>query len=209
MEEKIIIQSKLKMVAPFCFAVPLIAIIVFVIYYADHVSHWAYEWNYNGIEYSTMRLLLRPINYSAEPLIALIITLVIVIAGIVLFRGLSKTKLIITNKRAYGHTGFGKRVDLPLDSITAIGIGTFSSIAITTASGAIRFSMIKNCEEIYSFVSELLVERQNKIAATSTAIKQENPQSIADELKKFKELLDMGVISQEEFDAKKKQLLGL
>ena len=33
--------------------------------------------------------------------------------------------------------------------------------------------------------------------------------SPADELKKFKELLDMGVITQEEFDAKKKQLLGL
>lgn len=33
--------------------------------------------------------------------------------------------------------------------------------------------------------------------------------SAADELKKFKDLLDSGVISQEEFDAKKKQLLGL
>ena len=33
--------------------------------------------------------------------------------------------------------------------------------------------------------------------------------SPADELKKFKELLDMGAITQEEFDAKKKQLLGL
>jgi predicted Zn-dependent peptidase len=33
--------------------------------------------------------------------------------------------------------------------------------------------------------------------------------STADELKKFKELLDSGVITQEEFDAKKKQLLGL
>ena len=33
--------------------------------------------------------------------------------------------------------------------------------------------------------------------------------STADELKKFKELLDMGIITQEEFDAKKKQLLGL
>ena len=32
---------------------------------------------------------------------------------------------------------------------------------------------------------------------------------VADELKKYKELLDSGVISQEEFDAKKKQLLGL
>ena len=33
--------------------------------------------------------------------------------------------------------------------------------------------------------------------------------SPAEELKKFKELLDMGVITQEEFDAKKKALLGL
>lgn len=33
--------------------------------------------------------------------------------------------------------------------------------------------------------------------------------SVADEIRKFKELLDMGAISQEEYDAKKKQLLGL
>ena len=39
--------------------------------------------------------------------------------------------------------------------------------------------------------------------------KQESQISVADEIKKFKELLDMGAITQEEFDAKKKQLLGL
>ena len=35
------------------------------------------------------------------------------------------------------------------------------------------------------------------------------PVSSADELAKFKDLLDKGIITQEEFDAKKKQLLGL
>ena len=40
--------------------------------------------------------------------------------------------------------------------------------------------------------------------------KEETPAvSAADELKKFKSLLDDGVISQEQFDAKKKQLLGI
>ena len=34
-------------------------------------------------------------------------------------------------------------------------------------------------------------------------------QFAADELKKYKELLDSGAISQEEFDAKKNQLLNL
>ncbi|MCW6094852.1 SHOCT domain-containing protein [Clostridium sporogenes] len=33
--------------------------------------------------------------------------------------------------------------------------------------------------------------------------------SVADEIKKFKDLLDSGIISQEEFDTKKKQLLAL
>ena len=34
-------------------------------------------------------------------------------------------------------------------------------------------------------------------------------QDAADEIRKYKELLDMGAITQEEFDAKKRQLLGL
>ena len=68
--------------------------------------------------------------------------------------------------------------------------------------------MIQNSEEIHKCVSDLLINRQGKQVET-TVIKQEIPQSNADELKKYKELLDMGVISQEEFDAKKKQLLGL
>ncbi len=42
--------------------------------------------------------------------------------------------------------------------------------------------------------------------------KANNPQtatSPAVELKKYKDLLDMGIITQEDFNAKKKQLLGL
>ena len=33
--------------------------------------------------------------------------------------------------------------------------------------------------------------------------------SVADEIMKYKKLLDMGVITQEEFEAKKRQLMGL
>ncbi len=36
-----------------------------------------------------------------------------------------------------------------------------------------------------------------------------NEVSVADEIKKFKELLDLGVITEEEFNVKKKELLGL
>ena len=53
------------------------------------------------------------------------------------------------------------------------------------------------------FAVHALDHSKSKSAQGASAI------SSADELKKFKELLDMGVITQEEFDAKKKQLLGL
>lgn len=66
--------------------------------------------------------------------------------------------------------------------------------------------------------NEKMVEVSDYIKSRIDAIKKgkdssatvaNNAVSNADELLKFKQLLDMGVITQEEFDAKKKQLLGL
>ena len=120
----------------------------------------------------------------------------------------SKIELTVTDKRVYGTTAFGKRVDLPLDMISAVGTGMFKSIAISTTSGVIKFSFMENRDAIHTAISKLLVDRQGK-TVSATTIKPEIPQSNADELRKYKELLDEGVITQEEFDAKKKQLLGL
>lgn len=59
-------------------------------------------------------------------------------------------------------------------------------------------------DKIKDFVEKKILERDNH----GNSNKVESVSS-ADEIKKFKELLDLGIISQEEFDAKKKQLLGL
>ena len=65
------------------------------------------------------------------------------------------------------------------------------------------------------FVASILMQdRINSICVAKEQVVDEAPTqdvsaSITDELVKYKELLDMGVITQEEFDAKKKQLLGL
>ena len=47
-------------------------------------------------------------------------------------------------------------------------------------------------------------KNQNTISTESS-----NSFSVADEILKFKQLLDSGIITKEEFDDKKKQLLGL
>ena len=59
--------------------------------------------------------------------------------------------------------------------------------------------------EIYTFIDKRIHDSKHSVSAAP----QPQTVSAADELKKYKELLDMGVITQEEFDAKKKQVLGL
>ena len=59
-------------------------------------------------------------------------------------------------------------------------------------------------EEIRDYVEKRILELAKPQA---TVVMQQT--SAADEIIKFKNLLDMGVITQEEFDAKKKQLLGI
>ena len=60
---------------------------------------------------------------------------------------------------------------------------------------------------MYEEINKLLIERQKK--ETPTIITAENKTDISDDLFKLKELLDKEIITQEEFDAKKKQILGL
>jgi hypothetical protein len=81
-------------------------------------------------------------------------------------------------------------------------------LSVSTASGKVSFWAISNRDAIYKVISDLIIDRQNK-----TTVPNSVPQSVnadyTEELKKIKQLLEMGVITQEEFDAKKKQLLGL
>lgn len=59
----------------------------------------------------------------------------------------------------------------------------------------------KMAEEIKEYIESILVNKSKTQVAASV--------SGADEILKYKELLDQGVISEEEFQAKKKQLLGI
>ncbi len=144
-----------------------------------------------------------------DPFYGSLLSIAIIIFPLFFCWWLAGCQLVVTNKRVYGKAAFGKRVDLPLDSISAVGTGILKSISVNTASSAIKFSLIKNRDEIHAEISKLLLERQEKEKNVATTVKQEIPQSSADEIKKYKELLDAGIITQEEFDAKKKQLLDL
>lgn len=131
----------------------------------------------------------------------------IALLGVLIYWWLGKMQLTVTDKRVYGKATFGKRVDLPLDSISAVGTSALWGIDVGTSSGRIHFKLVKNKDKIHSELSKLLMERQH--SEKQNNIQTNTTTSNADELKKYKELLDGGIITQEEFDAKKKQLLGL
>lgn len=143
--------------------------------------------------------------YMVLPLGILCATLLV--AAIILFIYCGSCSICVTDKRVYGKASFGVRVDLPVDSISAVGvIPMWKGISVATSSGAIKFLYIGNADEIHSVLSRILVDRQKSDTPVTTQIVN---RSDAEEIKKYKELLDSGIISQEEFDAKKKQLLGL
>ena len=120
-----------------------------------------------------------------------------------------KMQITVTDKRVYGKTVFGRSVDLPIDSISAVGSGMFNKIVVATSSGKIKFSFIENSQSVREEILQLLMLRQDEKKVESTPIEPVTKISDADELKKYKELLDSGIITQEEFDIKKKQILGL
>ena len=147
--------------------------------------------------------------FECEFWLCLIPVPALALIGGLIYLWLRSYELTVTDKRIYGKVAWGKRVDLPVDSVSATAtFSLFKGVSVSTASGRIGFLVIKNADAIYKIISNLLIERQQeKVNATVVASAPKTDE--ADQIKKYKDLLDSGVITQEEFDAKKKQLLGL
>lgn len=82
----------------------------------------------------------------------------------------------------------------------------YINLAVTPMySDGINFSACtQTADRITAILSRIINENK-----TAIAIPQQSAPSTADEIAKYKQLLDAGAITQEEFEAKKKQLLNL
>lgn len=121
-----------------------------------------------------------------------------------------RSSITVTDRRVSGKTGWGKQVDLPLRQISAVSKQGNDTLGVSTSSGLIKFSRLENADEVYQVLTGLVNEMQMQSAPVVAAPTPAAPQSSdADELAKYKALLDGGAITQEEYDAKKKQILGL
>ncbi|MDD4835326.1 MAG: PH domain-containing protein [Lutispora sp.] len=93
--------------------------------------------------------------------------------------------------------------DITFKSGVALGTVTVDTIKETFNIGLSKVSAKLINSKIHEVINDIKNNKGNgKLESNDAA-------STADELKKFKELLDMGALTQEEFDIKKKQLLNL
>ena len=61
--------------------------------------------------------------------------LAVLLLAIIVNFWLRSYELVVSDKRIYGRATFGKRVDLPIDSVSAIGTKWPKGIAVATSSG--------------------------------------------------------------------------
>lgn len=140
----------------------------------------------------------------------------------------NRCSLVLTDK---GLSGQRKKIfstaqlQLPMDKIDNImvteniinKIDGGKTVAVRSASGLIKFPWVQNADE---FVNATLAEiekynqslknvDQNLVSAiVGNSVQKAQPEkSAAHKIKDLKELLDSGLITQDEFDAKKKDLL--
>ena len=197
MNEKVLVEGKFSKINPIalvfalcCFFIALLLLIVCFVVAAAFGGDAG--WAFRGFEYGYYGFFIG-------------MALFIALGVLCLFK--IKFQLTVTDGRVAGKTFFGKRVDLPISQVSVVGTGILHRVSIATSSGSISFYGVVNQQEVYSVISEVLLKRQEE---TRTATAQSTAStSTPDELKKYKELLDTGLITQEEYDAKKKQLLNL
>ncbi len=111
-----------------------------------------------------------------------------------------KKELIVFEDSVLCKVNSKKSKQLVFEDINNVDFGK-NTLKIVGTGIKFKISNLTNAENIKS----VIIEKKKTAQSKSDSLSINN----ADELKKYKDLLDNGVISQEEFDAKKKQILGL
>lgn len=68
-----------------------------------------------------------------------------------------RCEMTVTDKRVYGKSAFGKRIDLPLSKITSLTSSVFWSLGVATSTGKIMFALLSNRDEVYEKLASLIV----------------------------------------------------
>lgn len=156
----------------------------------------SYYLEHNGfVEYA--------INNYLTGFIIFIVLFVIVLVLNIIYKSDLKKEMIIENNIVVCKNGKKTVKEFMVKDITSvISIGK-NGLKVLGAGISYQIKNIKNCDEIKTEIMSNISSEQVAPAKT------QNQENAPIDIIKYKELLDIGVITQEEFDEKKKQLLSL
>ncbi|WP_225228766.1 SHOCT domain-containing protein [Bacillus sp. PS06] len=121
-------------------------------------------------------------------------------------------QIYVTDKRIIVHKIEGifknEKVEIPLSSVSSInttvkGLGASIAIVASNNKASVEKLHIHIAQELKSLIDSLLHSSSNQTASINTSV------DVADQIKKLADLRDGGILTEEEFNAKKKQLLGI
>lgn len=142
----------------------------------------------------------------------LIAGVIAIIVGLIIKFNTEKCEITVTNSRIFGKLAHSKEVSIALNQVTGLHSCAFDGVSVASIGNVSDFYCIANCEEVMKAISYLLANPQragNSPTQMSIASASSSSNNEVEQLKRFKDLLDSDVITQEEFDAKKKEVLGL
>ena len=143
------------------------------------------------------------VSYFMGPVVVIAtITVALIIASLLYIMD-KKTELSILDDYIIGKKSNGKTVQFLLKDIKSVEITKTNGLKITGTGIKYIIHSIYNNEEMKNAIMDMLSQLPNDQSTITVST------SNAGAIKEYKDLMDAGIITQEEFDAKKKQLLEL
>lgn len=227
----LIVKAKIRARLPKILAPIMVVLVLFGVLFVLPLSKAKLSGVHGGTAYLNIFgfILYNEGRLFTDPIVASIIAILLGAVVLPLY-----CKMVLSSAKKCTLELYGDRIDgnrktifstktlkLPIEKIDNIMINEGfndkiwggKTVGVRSASGVIKFPWVQNADEFVSATLAKIEEFKKNAPAPASApapsVVQNIQQSSADELAKFKALLDNGTITQEEFDAKKKQLLGL
>lgn len=121
------------------------------------------------------------------------------IASGMINKNIKKCEITVTDEEIYGKVANGKKVSIPLNQIIAVKPCILKGISIKSICNTSNFYCIQNRDEVLKTITYLL--------ENSAQISREKAIGGVEQLKSLKSLLDANIITQEEFEMKKKEII--
>lgn len=177
MDERVLAKSKqisIKTTAIRYFIVPVIVFAIVILYYALNINGSQQVSTYMGganpgVNYydrSLFAYLISALIFETSANVYIYISIILYIGiaalifGIINFLKYKDMTLTVTDKRIYGVSSFGKRIDFPISAIHSVSASGKRDITLVTPAGKVVFGNFENTDELFQTISKMLIERQ-------------------------------------------------